>query len=259
MSACPLYSRKNQSSEQGALLCLKLCHALGRECQMYHSPISTRFIEFLHARLWHGPMPLFANSHEDLRKTGGVHHEIRPIRMRHLWSGISPSERAVLRGICGEIFALFQAWVSNFDTIPPWKVVGTLYLDSSCFTFKYFAFLNVWEKFELIGHVQAAVRIWVLFSSFFLDSLLVTAVLSDYSGQLVTSTFLLYKFRGLPGSTPVIFPVMRPWKCLGMKRLYQPSSTTSWKRTEKLAEAKADGKQVTQNLGRVSFILNQKR
>ena len=29
------------------------------------------------------------------------------------------------------------------------------------------------------------------------------------------------------GSTPVCFPVMRRWKCLGMKRLSQPSSTLS--------------------------------
>ena len=43
--------------------------------------------------------------------------------------------KTVFRGICGEIFALFQACVGNFDTIPPWKVVGTLYLDSSCVTF----------------------------------------------------------------------------------------------------------------------------
>ena len=83
-------------------------------------------------------------------------------------------ERAVFRGICGEIFALFQVCVGNFDTIPPWKVVGTLYLDSSCVSFKYFAFLSVCDKFELLGHVQAAMMIWVLFSPFFLDSLLVT-------------------------------------------------------------------------------------
>ena len=86
----------------------------------------------------------------------------------------SRSERAVFRGICSEIFALFQACVGNFDTIPPWKVVGTLYLDSSCVTFKYFAFLSVCDKFELLGHVQAAMMIWVLFLPFFLDLLLVT-------------------------------------------------------------------------------------
>ena len=55
---------------------------------------------------------------------------------------------AVFRGICVEIFALFQACVGNFDTIPPRKVVGKLYLDSGCVIFKYFAFLSVCEKFE---------------------------------------------------------------------------------------------------------------
>ena len=85
-------------------------------------------------------------------------------------------ERVVFRDIRGEIFALFQACVGNFDTIPPWKVVGTLYLDSSCVTFKYFAFLSVCDKFELLGHVQAAMMIWVLFLPFFLDSLLVTVI-----------------------------------------------------------------------------------
>ena len=48
-----------------------------------------------------------------------------------------------------EFFALFPACVGNFDTITPWKVVGTLYLDSSCVTFNYF----VCDKFELLGHV----------------------------------------------------------------------------------------------------------
>ena len=65
-----------------------------------------------------------------------------------------PGERAVLRGICGEIFALFQVCVGNFDTIPPLKVVGTLYLDSSCVSVKYFSFLSVCDQFELLGHVQ---------------------------------------------------------------------------------------------------------
>ena len=43
--------------------------------------------------------------------------------------------------------------------MPPWKVVGTFYLDNSYVTFKYFAFLNVCDKFELLGHVQAAMMI----------------------------------------------------------------------------------------------------
>ena len=43
----------------------------------------------------------------------------------------------------GEIFALFQACVGNFYAIRPWKVVGTLILDSSYVTFKCFAFLSI--------------------------------------------------------------------------------------------------------------------
>ena len=65
-------------------------------------------------------------------------------------------ERAVFRGVYGEIFAFFQACVGNFDTILQWKVVGTLYLDSSYETFKYFAFFSVCDKFELLGHIRFA-------------------------------------------------------------------------------------------------------
>ena len=61
---------------------------------------------------------------------------------------------------------------------------------------------------------------------------LLLAVLSDYC-HLVTSTFLLCKFWGLPGSTPVSFPVMSRWKCLGIKTSSQPSGTTPGKRAEK--------------------------
>ena len=93
--------------------------------------------------------------------------------------------------------------------------------------------------------------------SSWIHSWLLAAVLSDYFGQLVTSTFRLCKFRGLPGSTSVSFPVMARRR--KMKRSSQPSSTTPGKSAEKLAEAKADVKQVTQNAGRVCFILNQKR
>ena len=117
-------------------------------------------------------------------------------------------ERAVFRVAYGEIFALFQACVGNFDTIPPWKVVGTLYLDSSCVTFKYFAFLSVCDKFELLGHVQAAMMFCVLFRrSSWIHCWLLLAVLSDYFGHLVSSTFLLCKFCCLPWSTPVSFPL----------------------------------------------------
>ena len=98
--------------------------------------------------------------------------------------------------ICRVIFALgkslFQSWiwwkfrflqacVGNFDTIPPWKVVGTYYLDISYVAFKYFDFLSVSDKLELLGHAAwAAMMVWVLFSPFFLDSLLVTV--SSFNG-----------------------------------------------------------------------------
>ena len=68
-------------------------------------------------------------------------------------------ESAVFRGVYGEILALFQACVGKFATIPPWKVVGTLYVESGYVTFKYFAFLNVCDKFELLGHLQVAMMI----------------------------------------------------------------------------------------------------
>ena len=49
----------------------------------------------------------------------------------------------------------------------------------------------------------------VLFMPFFLDSLLVTVIgFINYFGHLVASTFLLCKFWGLPGSTPVSCPVI---------------------------------------------------
>ena len=59
---------------------------------------------------------------------------------------------------CNFRFILFQACVGNFDTIQPWKVLGTLYLDSSCISFQY-SFLSVCDNFELLGHVQAAMMI----------------------------------------------------------------------------------------------------
>ena len=47
--------------------------------------------------------------------------------MRYLYGDKSRFQRCIC--VYDEIFALFQAFVGNFDTIPPWKVVGTLYLD----------------------------------------------------------------------------------------------------------------------------------
>ena len=110
-------------------------------------------------------------------------------------------ERAVLKGICGEIFALFQACVGNFDTIPPWKDVGKLYLDSSSVTFKYFAFLSVCGKFELLCHVQAAMMIWVLFLRFFMDSVLITV--SGFIGLFWPSCYFNLSSLQISGSTRV--------------------------------------------------------
>ena len=55
-------------------------------------------------------------------------------------------EKSLFRCVHGKILALFQACVGNFDSIQPGKVVGILYLDRSCVTFKYFAFLSVFDN-----------------------------------------------------------------------------------------------------------------
>ena len=150
--------------------------------------------------------------------------------------------------------------VTRFDqsecVIPPRKVVGTLYLDSSCISFKYFAFLSVCDKFELLGHVQAAMMIWVLLLPFFLDSLLVpvSGFYRIISVNLLLQPFFFVKFGVYPG-LPVLVSPLRGFE----SALSQPISTTPGKRVEKLAEAKADVKRATENPGRVCFILNQKR
>ena len=124
-------------------------------------------------------------------------------------------QRSVFRGVYGEIFALFQACVGNFHTIRPREVVGTIYLDSSYVTFKYFAFLSVCHKFELLGHVQAAMMIWALFLPFFLDSLLVTV--SGFIVLFWSSSYFNLSSLHILGSTPVGFPAMSGWKCLGIE------------------------------------------
>ena len=131
-------------------------------------------------------------------------------------------------------FRFIRSFVGNFHTIRPWTFVGTLYLDDSYVNFKYFAFLSVCDKFELLGNVHAAMMIWVCFCCpSWIHCWLLLADLSDYFGHLVTSTFLLCKFRAVPRSSPASFPIMMPLKCLGIKRSSQPSSTTTGKRAEK--------------------------
>ena len=62
---------------------------------------------------------------------------------------------------------------------------------------------------------------------------LLLSILSVCFGHLVTSTFLLCKFWGVPGCTPVSFPVLSRWKCLWIKGSSQPTSTTPWKRAKR--------------------------
>ena len=145
--------------------------------------------------------------------------------------------------------------------IPPWKVVGTLYLDSSYVTFKYFAFLRFWDKFELLGHMWKPPR-W--FECYFRRSSwiycwLLLAVLSDYFGHLVSSTFPLCKFWGLHGSVPDSLPVMKRWKRLGLKRSSQPSRTTFGKRAEKTYRNGSRREASNATKCSVRSILNQNR
>ena len=122
---------------------------------------------------------------------------------------------AVFRVVYDEIFALFQAWVGNFDTILPWKVVGTLCFDSSYVT------LNILLSWEFETSLNCLVMCkpprWFkgyIRGSSWIHCWLLLAVLSDYFGYLVSSTSLLCKFWGLHGSTPDSFPVMRRWRVL---------------------------------------------
>ena len=55
-----------------------------------------------------------------------------------------------------EIFSLYSQLVFVISTL---YRGGTLYLDSSRVTFKYFAFLSFCDTLELLGHVQAAMMI----------------------------------------------------------------------------------------------------
>ena len=84
-----------------------------------------------------------------------MRHEIRPIRMRHLQSDFRAREE-LFSEVYVVKFSLYSMLVLVISTL---YRRGTFYLDSSCVTFKYFAFLSVCDKFELLGHVQAAMMI----------------------------------------------------------------------------------------------------
>ena len=121
-----------------------------------------------------------------------------------------------------QIFPLFQACVGNFHTIRPWKVVGTLNVDSSYVTFKCFAFLSICDKYEFLGHVQVTTMIWVLFLSLFLNLSLVTV--SGFIGlfrstcyfnlfywiisvNLLLQPFFFVHFGVFPGLLLLVFPL----------------------------------------------------
>ena len=115
---------------------------------------------------------------------------------------------AVFRVVYDEIFALFQAWVGNFDTIPPWKVVGTLYLDSGYVT------LNILLSWELETSLNCLVMCkpprW--FKCYFRRSSwihcwLLLAVLSDYFGHLVIQPLFFVNFGVYTGLPLIVFPL----------------------------------------------------
>ena len=150
---------------------------------------------------------------------------------------------AVFRDAYDEIFALFQAWVGNFDTIPPWKVVWTLYFDSSYVTSN---ILLSWE-FETSLNCSVMCKPPQWFKCYFRRSSwihcwLLFAVLSDYFGHLVRSTRLLCKFWGLHGSTPDSFPVMRRWRVLDWRDRLTQVAQLPGNGLRKHAETEADVK-----------------
>ena len=131
-------------------------------------------------------------------------------------------ERAAFRGTCGEMFALFQTCVGNSTLYRRGKLLELFILIALALL------LNILLSWAFVTNLNCSVKCkppWWFDRKFrcssWIHSWLLVAVLSDYFGQLVTSNFLLCKFRGLPWSSPDCFPVMRRWKCLGMKRLSQ--------------------------------------
>ena len=124
---------------------------------------------------------------------GDVHHEIRPIRMRLFVEWFSCLERAVFRGVYGEISALFQTCVGNFHTIPQWKVncwnfilIVVVLLVKILLSWAFVTSLNcsimckpLWW-FECYFRCSSWIHCWLLLT-----------VLSDYFGQLVTSIIII--------------------------------------------------------------------
>ena len=153
-------------------------------------------------------------------------------------------ERAFFGGEYGESLALFQACVGNFDTIPPWKVVGTYYLDSSYVTFKYFAFLSVWDKLELLGHVHEPPWWFECYfrRSSWIHCWLLLAVLTDFI-IIFGLPFLFVNFGVYPGLHLLVFP------------LWSVENVLEWR--DRLSQVAELLKRVTPNPRRVCSILNQ--
>ena len=85
---------------------------------------------------------------------------------------------------------------------------------------------------------------------------LLLAFLSDFFGHRGTSTFLLCKFRDLPGSTPDIFSAVE--SVLELRDRLNQVTQLPGNGLRKHAEAEADVKRETPNPGRVCSILNRK-
>ena len=101
----------------------------------------------------------------------------------------------------------FQARVDNFDTISLGKLLEHFILIVVALLFN---MLLSWAFATSLNYSVMCKPPWWFDCNFrrtsWIHSWLLVAVLSDYFGQLVTSTFLLCKFRGLPGSSRVF-----PW------------------------------------------------
>ena len=105
-----------------------------------------------------------------------------------------------------EIFSLYSQLVFVISTL---YRGGTLYLDSSRVTFKYFAFLSFCDTFELLGHVQAAMMIWVLSLAVHLG------FVAGYCQQfyriilaiLLLQPFFFANFGVYPGLPLLVFPL----------------------------------------------------
>ena len=149
---------------------------------------------------------------------GCMRHEIRPIRMRHLYSDFRARKEP-----------FWEVYVVKFSLYSKLVlVISTLYrrgkLSEPFISIAVALLFNILLSWAFVTSLNYSVMCrppWWLECCFcrfsWIYCWLLLAVLSNYFGHLVTSTFLLCKFRGLPGSTPVSFPVMSRWKCLEIK------------------------------------------